>query len=154
MALEVVYGNKLKDRLNQLLTKTTPEKFKLKIVSQHIHNASINGSNFLEKITRLVKGQVEIIIIINRKVLVGDKKEQALVEQLEHLGVKIFPKKSIHAKIILLEGKNRNCLLVSSLNISDTAIHESKEAGIYVENEHINLINDTRTYIMSILGES
>ena len=153
LVIEFVFGNLLEDRLNQLLT-ARPGIKKIKIISLHIFDTPIKNSTFRRKLELLVQNQVKIIIIIDRKVLSGNLREQAFVDDLvDNLGITVFPKKGIHAKIVLLEGSS-NGLLVSSLNISDTALHRNKEAGIYVENDSGGLIDDARDYITSILGVS
>ncbi len=151
MVIEFVFGDSLESRLNQLLTARRGMK-KVKIVSQHIHNASINGVSFRDKLEQLVRSQIKITIIISRKFLARDKTEQEFVEDLEdNLGISILSRKGVHAKMVLLEGNSKS-LLVSSLNITDTAIHQNKEAGVYVENEQETLIDDAHTYINTILG--
>lgn len=153
MVIEFVNGDSLESRLNQLLTARRGKQ-KLKIVSQHIHNASINGVSFRDKLEQLVRSQVKIIIVINRRVLTQDRTEQAFVEDLEeNLGITVLLRRGVHAKMVLQEGQT-NILLVSSLNITDTAIHKNKEAGIYVEGEQKTLIDDAHNYITTILGTS
>ena len=152
MVIEFVYGNLLEKRLSQLITARKGKK-KLKIFSQHVHEASINDVKFSKKLEQLVKSKTQVIIVINRRVLARDKKEQEFVQELDEIGVRVYPKKFIHAKLVLLEGKSEG-LLVSSLNITDTAIHQNKEAGIFIEDDEKNLITEAKSYISTILGNT
>ncbi len=152
MVIEFVSGHSLEFRLNQMITARRGLK-QLKIVSQHIHNATINGVPFRKKLEQLIRSQVKVIIIINKRTLKNDPTEQEFVSDLiENLGVTIMFRRSVHAKMVLLTGAT-DSLLVSSLNISNTAIHENKEAGIFIENERCDLISNAQKYISEIQGK-
>ena len=153
MVVEAVYGDKLENRLKDLLAYQR-SNITLRIVSQHIHNTKIVDESLKDKLRRLRNRQARIVIVIDRKVLANDRKEQELMDELEEIGVGVYYKQKVHAKIILLESQSDNGLLVSSANISDTALHNSREAGIFILNDHKEVLDDIKSYTNQILGSS
>lgn len=152
MVIEVVHGNALEDRLGQLL-HVDRKNVKIRMISQHVYDVNIKNMPLLKKLERLIRHNGRVVLIIDREVYGKSHAVQKAVEELENINVRVFVKRNIHAKIVLLEAKNDKGFLLSSANLSHTALHINREAGIFLMNEPTEaLFNQVNEFFKKILG--
>ena len=122
-----------------------------------------DGNTFLKIIKRLSQVEDIIISLITCKPIARSrasefvkkevKKRLDVIQALEDMKIRVFqwPSTDLHAKIILTQSKDDKLALVTSANITPTALNRNIEVGICFKNERDDIYDAIYKYITELL---
>jgi len=156
MTVKAVLDRGFTKVLSALLAKERREPIHIRLVSPHLGDFEMNGKSLVEKLTVLrTRKNASVLLLLDRKEHKNYIKQHGELPEklrvLQDLGVRIQTVRNLHAKIVMVENKIEKCLLVSSANLTDTAYNKNHEAGVYIQNEHEEVYDSFRKYIIGIL---
>jgi phosphatidylserine/phosphatidylglycerophosphate/cardiolipin synthase-like enzyme len=89
-------------------------------------------------------------------VVVGNKPRERDIDFYEQLldeGIEIYYNDKVHAKVILVEGKDgENSALIMSANLTTTGLHYKYEVGVFLSSLEDKSYKKLRAYTSQIVG--
>jgi phosphatidylserine/phosphatidylglycerophosphate/cardiolipin synthase-like enzyme len=124
------------------------------MVSPIVHDAALtDGVMLSNKINYLIKFKQASITLVVLKKNREDTKEEALLKNLEDMGVKIHFRKNLHVKTVLLDSPADKAVLISSSNLTPNGLGKQKEMGAYFLNELDHIYDRADRYVTNLLKE-
>ena len=153
MTLEACTDRDLPEKVRVLMAHQRDAPIHLRIMTQRIHDFELpGGQTFLGQAKRLVAFKDAVISVVYDPRVMDDE-EAVFLQDLVDAGVRVFPKRGTHAKMVLLESRNEKGALVMSANLTPTGQWQAKEAGVFILNEFGEVFSKLYGYIGGLLKE-
>lgn len=153
MTLEACTDRELPEKVRVLMAHQRDAPIHIRMMTQQIHDFNLpDGQTFLAQAKRLVAFKEAVISIVYDPKMVDDKGE-AFLQDLVDAGVRVFPKRAAHAKMVLLESRNEKGVLLMSANLTPNGQWKAKETGIFILNDFEEVFSKLYGYIGALLKE-
>ncbi len=115
---------------------------RIRLVTLNLHDFELNGTNFSERVIRMLNRGVEVTIVIGENPFVMAKMAQRepiywgylhSLKRIADYGANAYYHPRIHAKVLLTETVDSASAIVTSANFTWTGLSRNRELGCYLD---------------------
>lgn len=134
-----------------------------RILALNVHDVELVGDLTLQKaIRRLLDANLTVTIVVGERLEGGKNEEQrrriekvvGFLKDISDRGGNVHVQSKLHAKVVFVEEADAADALVTSANLTTTALFRNYEAGVYFKDLDSASLRKLKSFTNWIIGQS